>query len=101
MARASQHRASRVRHGWFASTTTAPKRPAPTFCADRERDHGAPSRMRGRRSGSLDGRERSRMGDAFRPPSPAPFVTRGCSIQQGPCYIGLSRTNPLGSFAWG
>jgi len=74
MARASQHRASRVRHGWFASTTTAPKRPAPTFCANRERDPGAPSRMRGRRSGRLDGRERSRMGDAFRPPSPAPFV---------------------------
>ena len=55
----------------------SPKRPAPTFypaCTNRERDPSAPSRMRGRRSGRLDGCERSRIGDAFRPLSPAPFV---------------------------
>ena len=41
---------------------------------DPDANNASPSRMRERRSGRLDGCERSRMGDAFRPPSPAPFV---------------------------
>jgi hypothetical protein len=38
--------------------------------------YAPPSRMRGARAGRLNGGERSRMGDAFRPPSPAPFGSR-------------------------
>ena len=64
MSEPSQHRGERVGRSWFASP-------------NRGRDPGAeiapPSRMRGARAG-LNGGERSRAGDAFRPPSPAPFA---------------------------
>jgi hypothetical protein len=46
---------------------------APNRGRDPSAKNASPTRMRGRRSGRLDGCEQSRMGDAFQAPSPAPF----------------------------
>ena len=76
MSEPSQHRGERVGRSWFASP-------------NRGRDPGAenapPSRMRGARAG-LNGGERSRAGDAFRPPSPAPFAFVTKSRVSGVCF---------------
>ncbi|KAL2140348.1 hypothetical protein VTI28DRAFT_3961 [Corynascus sepedonium] len=60
-----QHQASRVGRSWFASRTGNGILRA---------ENAPPSRMRGVRAEGLVVCETSRMGGAFRPPSPAPFA---------------------------